>query len=347
MKILSTFPRQLRTRESKLKWLSALLQTSKADAVFLPQEFFGGVVMMPKDKHIPLDWIIDKCGTLAKKNKKILGVGAAITPSGGGGATEDYLYFERDGSFAGSHRKYALPSYDDVRAKGGGELWPETNFERRATPIEIKSAGLRIGTIFCWEVFSQALWVAYAQYGVNLIVHPIKFAPKAWPNLEKNAHGVRFVKKFTPGTDKRNLWIDRLLAAARHEVFCPIVISCNSWDLGEKFLGLVGHIDEMLGTTTLIEPKSLPGAETLHVFEINPRIYNGFDSLFSLVQYREATGGAEHFHSFDPWKMHFKVRRLESHLIGGTTLLSCKLKASTLGRQSKSAFTRAAKKGLA
>lgn len=323
----------MESRNEKLLWLAGNLAKSEHDLFLTPQEFFGGHVGMPDDMHIERDWLLEKIGTLAKKTQTAIGVGAAVKHKTGG-ATEDFMYFDSDGSFIGYHRKFALPAYDDVRAKGAGELWPEVSFEARARPIQIKSLGLVIGTIFCWEIFSQALPCAYTFAGVNLIAHPIKFAPRGWPKVGPVQNGRREVVGFAQEA-KSAIWEDKLLMVSRHITMCPIAISCNTWGIGSKFMALTGHVDELKKQTNMIPVPSGPEDFYVHQFSINPSYYTGLDHHFNMGNFKEHTGSVEGFHELGPWTMHGKMRRIEAHLVGGATRLEVMLKASTIGRQKK------------
>lgn len=326
-------PPHMTDRATKLSWLAGELAKTKYDLFLTPQEFFGGHVGMPDDLHIERDWLVDKIGTLALKSKTAIGVGAAVKHSTGG-ATEDFIYFDSDGKDVGYHRKFALPAYDDVRAKGAGQLWPEIRFEARATPIKLPSLGLVIGTIFCWEILSQALAPAYSFAGVNLIAHPIKFAPRGWPKVSPANEGTRRVVGFAQEA-KSTIWEDKLLMVSRHVTMCPIAISCNTWGIGKKFMALTGHVDELLGTTKMIQIPSGPSDSYTHAFTIQPATYTGLDNLFSMAVFKQHTGSVDHFHELGQWTMHAKMRRLEAHLMGGTTGLEVMLKSSTMGRQKK------------
>lgn len=332
-------PRQEYDRLAKIKWLAEALQQTECDLFLLPQEYFGGHYIMDKDHHVELKWLDEKIGDLARLNQKSVGVGACVTD--GGGATEDYIYYDAKGERMGAHRKFALPAYDDVRARGAGDLWPETSYSRRTTPVELPDLGLKIGTVFCWEVFSQTVFGAYSFAGCNLIVHPIKFAPRGWLKLKKESGHMRIV-----GFDqnaKSSIWIDKLKMASRHECLCPIAVSCNSWDLGEKFKALVGWVDEMTGTTALEDVPSVGKDSCVKVFEMNPGLYLALDSMFSAGAFKEKAGSLDDYHRLGEWTMHAKMRRLEAHLIGGTTRLDCVLKSAAMGRQKKSTAERAGK----
>lgn len=340
--IATCVPKQTRTLEQKLEWLEGAIDQTKPDLFVAPQEYFGGHYVMPNELHIPKQWILDEVGALAKRKKTAISVGAA-TLHDSGGATQDYFYFGPSGTFRGFHRKFAHPGYDDVRANGAGRLWPETSYATRVKPVEIPQLGLTIGTVFCWEVFTQTLFGAYSFGRSNLIAHPIKFAPRGWPKTEKKK-GEKHIKGFGVVNKGLDLWKDKLIMASRHEALCPIAVSCNSWGLGKNYFALHGHVDEIMETTALHEVECLDGAAGTSTFEINPALYTGLDMHFSMGQFKEHVGSLEHFHKLDAWTMHMKIRRLEAQLIGGTTYLDCRLKAATGSRQKKSTFKRANKR---
>lgn len=343
IRIACCVPRQYHTRKEKLDWLYRAIKDNPCDLFLAPQEYFGGHVAMPDDLHVEEDWLKAKMSLMANELGTAIGVGAAVKHASGG-ATEDYLYFDRHGNYCGYHRKFALPAYDDVRANGAGQLWPETNYQARAKLVEIPDLDLKIGTVFCWEVFSLTLWAAYSFAGANLIAHPIKFAPRGWPKLSPAKEGVRRVIAFG-NEPKSQLWRDRLILANAHEVFCPIAISCNTWDLGGSFAAMTGHVDEILGTTNVIDVPSDPASEHVHVFKCDPLFYSGIDHSHSAGSFKAFVGTVDNYSKLGPWTMHKKMRRIEAQLIGGTTKLDCILKASTLGRQKKSVQQRAAKLG--
>lgn len=346
IRVATCVPRQHFNRVSKLEWLANAMRTTECDLFLTPQEYLGGTYIMGDDLHMEADWLKRVAGDLARSTGKALGIGACVKHETGG-ATEDYLYFEGDGTFRGYHRKFALPSYDDVRAKGAGRLWPETSYAARVRPVEIPSLGLRIGTVFCWEVFSLSIFPAYSFAGCNLIAHPIKFAPRGWLKLSKptdeGAGGEKRVLGFDQN-DKSELWVDRLLAAGRHEALCPIAVSCNTWALGAKYRALVGHVDEVQHRTELLNLPSTPEQDHIHKFEMNPGFYSALDSLYSAGAFKEVAGSIDGYSQAGEFTMHVKMRRLEGQLIGGTTRLDCLLKASTDRLQKRSTQARAAKR---
>lgn len=341
IKVATCMPRQERTREAKLAWLRDAVSRFPCDLFVTPQEYFGGHYIMPDDLHIERGWLVEHVGAIARDAKTAIGVGACAK-NDGGGATEDFIYFGKDGRLLGWHSKFALPAYDDIRAPGHGQLWPETSYQRRVRPIAIPELRLKVGTVFCWEAFSQSVFPAYSFAGANLIAHPIKFAPRGWLKNEKKPDGMFHIVGFGHAP-KSGIWMERLRSVGRHEALCPIAVSCNSWDLGAKFMALVGHVDELRGATVLEDVPSVGTEERVRVFEMVPEFYDGLDHMHSAGAFVAHVGSLDGFSALGEWTMHAKMRRLEAQLIGGSTALECKLRASTLGRQKKSLEKRAAK----
>lgn len=332
-------PTQQYDLDSKMDWLSGVLDRTACDLFLTPQEYLGGHYIMPKELHIDRNWLVDNGGDLARKRGVHLGIGACIK-SANQGPMEDYAYFDSNGHLLGWHSKFALPSYDDQRTGGHGQLWPETNYRRRTTVIDMPALRLKVGTVFCWEVFSQTIFSAYSFNRTNLIVHPIKFAPRGWLKNKKKSDGFKHIVGFG-NAPKSQIWIDRLLMASRHQVMCPIAVSCNSWDLGAKFMALVGHIDELNGTTDLHDVPAVGDQQYVHTFEMLPELYEGLDHHHSAGAFVAHTGSIDGYHRLGEWTMHGKIRRIESHLIGGTAAMECVLKAASAGRQKASIPNRA------
>lgn len=333
-------PKQNYDLKSKLTWMDDALGRTECKLFLTPQEYFGGHYVMKNNLHVERHWLEDEMGKLAQKHKVCLGVGACVKQTVGGGAMEDYVYFDSDGNPLGTHSKFALPAYDDVRSSGHGALWPETSWKKRTTPISIPELRLKVGTVFCWEVFSQTIFPAYSIGGCNLIAHPIKFAPRGWLKNKKQPDGKLHIVGFG-NEPKSEMWVDRLIMASRHQVMCPIAASCNSWNLGPKFAAVVGHIDEVKKTTDIHNLASNKDDEYIHTFEMLPEYYEGLDHHHSAGAFKAHTGTVEGFSEMGAWTMHGKMRRLEAHLIGGTTLMDCALKGVALGRQKKSSAYRA------
>lgn len=332
-------PLQMYSLEAKLQWLERAIDRTPCDLFLTSQEFFGGHYIMPKNLHVTRDWMVEKVGRLAAKRGICIAAGACVKTEISG-AMEDYLYFSSKGELLGWHSKFALPSYDDVRTSGHGNLWPETSYQRRTTPIDIPELRLRIGTVFCWEVFSQTIFSSYSFQRCNLITHPIKFAPRGWLKNEMKSDGKKHIVGFG-NAPKSQLWVDRLIMASRHQCLCPIAVSCNSWDLGAKYMALTGHVDEVRHTTNLMDIPSTKGVEQIHTFQMLPEFYTGLDHHHSAGAFKAHTGSVEGFSELGEFTMHGKIRRIEAQLIGGSGQLECVLKAAASLRQKKSLNGRA------
>lgn len=323
MNVITTVPKHTIDRWQKLRWASKVLRAYEkkhdgqaADLLVLPQEYIGGIVPTPDAPHVELAWMQEKFGRLAERHGVHIGVGGAIVDDSSR-AHEDYLYFDDEGQLVGSHRKFALPRYDHIQAGGSGQLYPETNFQRRSTVIELPKLGLRVGTVFCWEVFSLATWAAYSYQGVNLIVHPIKFAPQGWLKVSKAKDGPLTVIGFSQDK-KNNLWVERLHAASKFEVYCPIIVACNTWALGDKYKALCGVIDEVHDLTELRELGSSEDAELAMHIDLKPYQLHGFENQRHPKQYSDATDGTlDGFAACKRYTMASKMRRIEAQLAGG------------------------------
>lgn len=349
VKVAVCMPRQTYTREEKLDWLERTVDHTDCDLFCTPQEYLGGHYVMPKDLHMERDWVLEEVGRIAVKTGKHIAVGACCRGVNTG-ATEDYLYLDDKGNYLGHHSKYALPSYDDMRTGGHGQLWPETNYQRRIKTVDLPKLRVKAGTIFCWEIYSQMLWASYSFNRANLIVHPIKFAPRGWLKNEKKSDGFKHIVGFG-NAPKSNIWPERLYFAAKHQVMCPIAVSCNSWNLGPKFMAIVGWVDEMRyrkdennerrSSTDLHDVESNGNEEFVRVYEMVPEFYEGLDHHHSGGAFVAHTGSIDGFSEMGEHTMHGKIRRLEAQLIGGSTAMDCALKASTQSRQKKSVPKRA------
>lgn len=338
--IATSMPVQFYDRTAKLKWLDLALRNTDCDLFVTSQEYFGGHYIMKQDLHMTRQWMDENIGAIAARHKKHLAIGACEKNDDSTGAMEAFIYYDNNGTRLGTHYKFALPAYDDCRTKGHGALWPETNFQRRATPIELPRLRLRVGTIFCWECHCQTIWPMYSLQGVNLITHPIKFSPRGWLINKVLNDGKKHIVDFGYAP-KSDIWRDRLIFASRHQVMCPIAVSCNSWDLGPDKMAMVGHVDEIKGSTDLRDVPSQGNHQYIHTFQMVPELYTGLDHMHSAGSFADHVGSADDYSRLGQWTMHAKVRRIESHLISGTTAMECMLKAAASNRRKKSIDKRA------
>lgn len=226
--VLSMVPRQLNDYGEKLAWLDEVVTDKDVDLAITPQEFFGGAVIMPHRKWFTQTELLPPLQDIATKTKTALVVG--VCEERPGGNVESLWFINHRGVLVGTVEKMALPRYDHVATNGYGNLIPETDIENRVTCFSL--AGLEVGGIFCWEVYSTVLWAALSVAKPDLIANCIKFGPNAWPKVKKNRHGLTEVTGFGYGTwSEDGGWIERLKIASMWETRCPITSSTNSWNL--------------------------------------------------------------------------------------------------------------------
>jgi predicted amidohydrolase len=170
-----------------LAWLDEAIAANPCDLFVTSQELFGGGSTREwcrikgfetDDTPVTEEWLAAKVGSIAANHGLHIGVGATVKR--GDVLTEDFLYYDPNGKLLGYHSKDALPTQDSILLNGASGVTPETNFQNAYTPIVIPELGLRVGTVFCWQVFFVDFWNELMRQGCNLVAHPIKFAPRAW-----------------------------------------------------------------------------------------------------------------------------------------------------------------------
>jgi predicted amidohydrolase len=202
----------------KLAWLDNAIKANPADLWLTSQELFGGGStreicrlkgINTDDVPVTEGWLNDQIGEIARKYNTCIGVGASVRRLDI--ITEDFLYYSRKGKLLGYHSKIALPAQDTVLTNGASNITPETNYEHACRVIEIPELGIRVGTVFCWQVFFVDFWAHLMRQGCSLVVHPIKFAPRAWydKGTYPQAQLTRIGFKQDPGSDDPNatLWV--------------------------------------------------------------------------------------------------------------------------------------------
>jgi Carbon-nitrogen hydrolase len=284
VRIATCVPRQYWMQAEKLAWLDKALDENACDLFVSPQEFFGGgstremcrrAGFKTDDRPVTEGWLNEHIGDLARKHKTCIGIGASVKRRNK--ITEDFLYYSRKGELLGYHSKLALPAEDSVLLKGASEITPETNYERAFTPIDIPELGIRVGTVFCWQVFFVDFWAHLMRQGCSLVVHPIKFAPRAWYDKGETLEGekTRIGYKQDKGSDDPSSdalgWLRKLKYESEFKQL-PIAISCNTWDGGEQYLALVGWVDEVTHKTELFHLPSTAKTEKVVVTEYDPEL---------------------------------------------------------------------------
>src|SRR5437879_3203624 len=148
-----------------MAWLDKAMTENPSDLFLTSQEYVGGGSMrevcrlkgiQTDDVPVSESWLAENVRGLALKYNRCIGFGATVNRDGVN--TEDFLYYGSSGDLLGYHSKMALPSQDNVMLNGASKVTPETDPVRAATPLSIHELGLRVGTIFCWQVFFIDLW---------------------------------------------------------------------------------------------------------------------------------------------------------------------------------------------
>jgi hypothetical protein len=188
----------------------------------------------------------------------------------------------------------ALPVQDTILRNGASGVTPETDFDLASNVIELPLLGIRAGTVFCWQVYFNEFWTALSAQKCSLVVHPIKFAPRAWYKKGVNPAGENTRVGFTQesGSDNPDSdalgWIRKLRYESEFKEL-PIAITCNAWDGGPKFLALSGFIEAPTGKEELIHSPSVPDTDIVTVHEYDPSLYDELEHL-SLEVYSRFKG---------------------------------------------------------
>ena len=322
VRVLSCIPKQLNDCQQKMDWLENICATQNTDVVCLPQEFFGGAVMMEHQKAFTEDALFPVLKELSIKYDKALVIGLVEKFKGSPYNKEAIWFIDKGGILRGKIYKMALPSYDHFITHGYGNIEPELSWENRFKTFEI--CGLQVSAIFCWEAFSNVLWSGLSLLKPHLIFSMIKFGVNAWPQLETvspdSYYKEKRVKGFGYAGWNSTIWIDRLYCANHFQVYCPIVCSTNSWNLRPASKPLCGTISRIKAQAedTLWMPKQedklkeIPEKIIIDEFD-KDKIELGCESKF---EYVEKVGEWPPF-SDNEYTMLMKVKRLEERLITG------------------------------
>jgi hypothetical protein len=233
--------------------LAACGKVGKGGIVVTPQEYFGGLqtVMLrvgasgwtDDDLVYSQDRILDLMYAATEAWGCGLILGALIRDSDLGQTRERVYCMDPVKGLVGYFDKMWLPAYDHIGAGSPMRVSPETNIDLRARSVVV--CGVRVSVLFCWEVYSNAIWNALRRAEPDVLVSMIKFGVRSWPSKVKAGdtsgfQGKALVKGFGFGDDGG--WIDRLRLGALYDVAAPIVLSTNSWDLPKRSWPLCGTI---------------------------------------------------------------------------------------------------------
>ncbi len=301
VRVATCVPKQFWMQKQKIEWLDKALTVNKCDLFLLPQEYFGGGScreicrlkgVQTDDVPVTPEWIETHVGDLAHKHQVHIGLGATTTR--GNITTEDYHYIDPSGRVVGYHSKMALPVQDTILRNGASKVTPETDFDRAATVIHLPLLDIHVGTVFCWQVYFNEFWTMLEAQKCSLVVHPIKFAPRAWYKKGQNPAGENTRIGFTqesgsddPESDALG-WIRKLAYESEFKQLA-IAVTCNAWDGGPKFLAMSGFIEKTTGRCELNHPKSVPETDLVNVHEYDPTLYDVLEHL-SLANYAQFKG---------------------------------------------------------
>jgi len=317
---MSMVPRQLSDYDEKLAWLLSQADEFQPDVVITPQEYFGGVTMMPHRIHFSQEELLPVLTKQCRKRK--MGLVAGVCEKLPDKNVQSLWFINEGGEFLGSIQKFAHPKYDHVSTNGSGNLTPETEFENRFKTFEIQ--GLRVAGIFCWEVYSTVLWAGLSLCKPDLIANCIKFGPNAWPKVRSDKFGVNRIVDFGYGTwEEEGGWINRMKFGSLWESRCPVSSSCNSWNLRPISMPICGTYTgiEGQGPNSLWHPvkgekyeKGVP-IEKVIVDEIDRNAVRTIRK--NKFAYKDAVG------EFPPmsvmrFTMLLKMSRIEDRLLSGS-----------------------------
>jgi hypothetical protein len=305
VRIATSVPRQYWKQAEKLDWLNKAIAQNPCDLFLTSQELFGGGSTREicrlkgidtDDIPVTEEWLNANVGMLAAFHDTHIGIGASVRR--GDVVTEDFLYYSNKGKLIGWHSKVALPAQDSVVTNGASGITPETDFARASKPITIPELGLHVGTVFCWQVFFVDLWTNYFRAGVNLVVHPVKFAPRAWylkgTDLSGRLTRIGFTQEKSsddPNSDPLG-WIRKLKAESEFKQV-PIAVTCNTWDAGAQYLAIVGWVDEVTFKTNLFHLPSTAETEKVVVTDYDPSLFDALPT-FHRGLYGQFKGDFQH-----------------------------------------------------
>jgi len=333
IRVLSCIPRQLSSFDEKLAWISFICEKYSPDILVTPQEFFGGVYLMPHQKSFDFCQLFPPLHNIARKYKVALVVG--LVEKQNNYLNKEVIWFINErGKYLGQIAKIALPRYDHVGAPGYGLIEPEMNWENRFVTFHMQ--GINVAAIFCWEVFSNVLWAGLSQAEPcpDVVFNLIKFGVNSWPRVRKNKQGLFEIVDFKygiwPSSCREQPWIDRLYAASLWEVKRPIICATNSWNLRPRSLPLCGTVSILPGqaenTLWMPQKKSTNDkqiTEKIIVDVIDPLAIRA--AVQNSFVYKEVVGQLPPM-DLKKFAMLLKINRLERRLKDGTEQIRFKRK---------------------
>lgn len=315
IKVLSCVPDQLYSFDDKIAWIRTQIKKYNPDILVTPQEYFGGVYIMPSRKAFHEKDLLPILQKISIETNTALIVGLVEKFTNITYYKEAIWFIDKDGRLKGKLFKIALPRYDHILTNGYGNIEPETDFFNRFKVFDI--CGLKVSAIFCWEVFSNLLWTGLGLLKPDLVFSMIKFGVNAWPIVRKE-NKQQVITDFGYASYSSDIWEKRLIHANLFEVKCPIVCSTNSWSLrpiSKPLCGTVSLITSQHDNTVWTckkedKFKDIPEKIIIDEFDVD-KIRYGVDSKFL---YKDMVGEFPPF-SIGEYTMLFKINRLEERLL--------------------------------
>lgn len=313
LRVLSCVPPQHYTLDAKLAWLDETAERNKPDIFATPQEFFGGVVIMPGHPFFTEDELLPTLLDLCEKHDMAMVAGVVEQDDG---TNYERLWFldPREGGLLGKITKFALPAYSLAEAGGTYETYPETDWRNRSVIFNMR--GAKVAGMFCWEVFSDFLWFTLGRREPDVVFSLIKFGPMAYPKLTGNKEEGKTIEAFGIASG-RNWWVERLEHASAWEVSCPIICATNTWGLPPKSGPICGKVKDIYGHSTLWSPPAWGGSDrcSSHIQVDTIDVAKVRGNRLNTWKYRDLVGEFPPFarREFTMW---VKIHRIERTLDG-------------------------------
>jgi hypothetical protein len=299
VRVAMSLPKQYWMKDQKLEWLDKAVADNPCDLFLTPAGFVGETTCKghiegfeTDDAPVTESWLLDRVGSICRKHNVHIGFGATVIRTDRN--SEDFVYFDSDGQVLGSHSA-------------------NVDYDRPVVPVQMPKLGIRVGTIFVWQVFSSQIWNDYKEK-VNLLVHPLEFAPGANQQGMSEENGLKWVRKLKFESEYKEV---------------PIACTCNTWDAGEEYLALVGWIEEPTGRTNYVRLPCIAETEKVVVAEYGPAMFDAIPNF----PFGYAPGYSnEDFKALATKKMMRKALRIEKNAISGKL---AKRTAAAMARRTK------------
>ena len=215
VRIVATIPFYHQDETKKIEEIERIIENSKGDIIVLPEEYFGG----PKKAYEKNDRLVDALEKIASERN--VGLVTGVIESEEDKKYQAIWFFNENGKFLGSERKYNLAGYEmdsDFYCLSSN---PSRFFERKA--YEIK--GTKGTGILCWEVYDLHSKVACDSANVDWIADLIKFPINYFPVYEKKEKNY-VLKDLVKSEKEYGEWIKKLHELSS-DTLSLVITSCN------------------------------------------------------------------------------------------------------------------------